>query len=174
MMARQQSRKLRNIPIVSNKEVIDAVFLIVAGGVITDAKLATAVNDYTGTVGTLPVNAEIKGFYLETSYANVDNIVGRLDWYLCKNPGGGQAITNFPSPGATGGTVFRSKIFHEEKGIFTNGNGTTAGGQMKTNTQFLGIPKKFRKMNEGDEWFIRIGASENYSFCIKCIYKWFI
>jgi len=166
--------KLRNIPIVSNKEVIDGVFLIVAGGVITDVEIADAVNDYTGTVGTLPTNATLKGFYLETSYANVDNIVGRLDWYLCKRPGSAQAITAYPTPGSTGGTIFRSRIFHEEKGIFTNSGGTTGGGQMKTNTQFIAIPKKFQKMNEQDSWFIRIGASENYSFCLKCIYKWYV
>ncbi len=173
MPGRRGYQKLRNIPVVSNKEIIDGVFLIVAGGVTTDVSLAAAVNNYTGTVGDVPVNGQVKGFYLETSYANVDNIVGRLDWYLCKKPAG-LAIASFPSPGATGGTNFRKYIFHEEKGIFTNGNGTTAGGQMKSTKQFIAIPPRFKKMSEDDAWFIRIGASENYSFCIKAIYKWFI
>ncbi len=172
-MPRRYQGKLRNIPIVSNKEIIDGVALIVAGGVITDFKIADAVLNYAGTVGTVQSNGQVKGFYIETSYANVDNIVGRLDWYLCKKASD-ISINDFPSPGATGGTTLRRLIFHEEKGIFTNGNGTTAGGQMKTNTQFIAIPKRFQKMSEGDEWFIRIGASENYSFCLKCIYKWFI
>ncbi len=171
-MARRFQGKLRNIPIVSNKEVLDAVSLIVAGGVTTDIVVAEAINDYTGTVATCPTNCQIKGFYLETSYNNVDNIVGRLDWYLAKRPSQ-IAISLFPTPGNVGGNVSRKFVFHERKGIF-NGTATTGGGQMSKAVEFIAIPKRFQKMSEGDEWFIRVGASENYSFCLKAIYKWFI
>ncbi len=172
-MARQGfRRKMALVPIVSNKEIIDSVSLIVAAGVITDIQIAAAINNYVGTVGTQTTNSVIKGFYLETSYNNVDNIVGRLDWYVCKVVAP-TLITAFPSPGATGGHALRSKIFHERKGIF-NGTATTGGGQMSKSIEFIAIPKKFQKMNEDEKWFIRVGASENYSFCLKCIYKTYI
>jgi len=171
-MARFNRRKSL-VPIVSNKEVIDGVFLIVTGGVTTDIKIASAINNHIGTVGTMTTNSVIKGFYLETSYNNVDNIIGRLDWYLCKVPGAGDVITAYPSPGATGGNVHRTRIFHERKGV-AQGATDTIGGQVSKSIEFVAIPKKFQKMSEGDEWFIRVGSSENYSFCLKCIYKWYI
>ncbi len=173
MPFRRGNRKLANIPIVSNKEMVDAAFLIVAGGVTTDIQIAAAVNDYTGTQGTCPTNAQIKGFYMETSYANNDSIVGRTDWFLCKRSSG-IAITSFPTPGSTGGHELRRLIFHERKGIITNSSGGTQGGQVSKAVEFIGIPKRFRKMSENDGWFIRVGSSENYSFCLKCIYKWYI
>ena len=159
-------------PIVSNKEIVDAVVFIVAGGVTTDIDLATSVNDYTGTVGTVPIGANLLGFYLEISTSNVDNIVGRTDWYLVKRTSGIVA-TGFPTPGATGGSQFRKWIFHEEKGI-GQGVPTTGGGQSTRKQQFIAIPKGKQRMGEADAWTIRVGSSENYSFCLKCIYKWYL
>ena len=63
-------------------------------------------------------------------------------------------------------------FFHEEKGIF-NGTATTGGGQTFRNKQFIAIPKGKRRFGEADVWTIRVGSSENYSFCMKCIYKWY-
>jgi len=170
-MARFRQRGQGKRPIVSNKEIVDGVFFIVVGGVTTDIDIATSVNDYTGTVGTCPQGSSILGFYLEISTSNVDNIVGRTDWYLCKR-NGNLAVANFPTPGATGGTLNRKYIFHEEKGI-GQGVPTTGGGQTFRTKQFLGIPKSKRRMGEADRWTIRVGSSENYSFCMKCIYKWY-
>ncbi len=142
-----------------------------AAGVITDITIASTVNDYLGTVGSCPLGSKIKGFYLEVSTSNVDNIVGRTDWYLMKkNPG--ITITSYPSPGATGGTLQRNAIFHEEKGI-GQGTATTGGGQSTRKQQFIAIPRGYQRMAEGQEWVIRVGSSENYSFCLKCIYKWY-
>lgn len=156
-------------PINSNKEIVDAVFFIVAGGVTTDIDIATAVNDYTGTVGTVPTGATVNGFYLETSTSNVDNIVGRTDWYICKR-NSGLATSFFPVPGATGGNDRRKFIFHESKGI-GQGTATTGGGQTTRMREFIKIPRSFRRFGESDVWTIRVGSSENYSFCLKCIYK---
>ena len=158
-------------PIVSNKEVVDTVVFIVAGGVTTDIDIASTVNDYVGSVGTIPHGSSILGFYLETSTSNVDNIVGRTDWYLCKRTSG-VGVGSFPTPGATGGHAFRKWIFHESKGI-GQGAPTTAGGQSIRMREFIKIPKRYRRMGEGDFWTIRVGSSENYSFCMKCIYKWY-
>ncbi len=151
------------------------MFFIVAAGVITDIDIASAVNDYSGTVGTCPHSASIKGFYMEVSANNVDNIVGRTDWYLCKRESG-RTASSFPTPGASGGDPLRKSIFHEEKGIFQGAETAEAvrGGQSFRTKQFIAIPKGFRRMGEGDKWTIRVGSSENYSFCLKVIYKWYI
>ena len=171
-MARFRQAQTSKRPIVSNKEIVDSVVFIVAAGVTTDIDLATAVNDYVGAVGTCPLGASILGFYLETSTNNVDNIVGRTDWLLVKRDSG-LATTNFSVPGASGGNVRRKSIFHESKGI-GQGSATTAGGQSTRMREFIKIPRKFRRMGENDAWTIRVGSSENYSFCLKCIYKWYL
>jgi len=164
-------------PVVSNKEIVDSVVFIVAGGVTTDIDLATCVNNYTGTIGQCPLGASILGFYLETSTNNVDNIVSRIDWILIKRTGG-LGIANYPTPSSTGGHIHRRWVFHESKGManaetFDNGTANTAGGQTTRMREFIKIPKRFRRMGEGDAWTIRVGSSENYSFCLKCIYKWY-
>ncbi len=158
-------------PIVSSKEIVDSVVFIVAGGVTTDIDIATTVNGYSGTVGTAPIGSRILGFYLETSTNNVDNIVGRTDWYLCKR-NGGVSITIFPTPGATGGNVNRKYIYHESKGI-GQGTATTGGGQSTRMREFIKIPRGAQRMGELDTWTIRVGSSENYSFCLKAIWKWY-
>ncbi len=158
-------------PIVSNKEIVDSVVFIVAAGVTTDIDIATAVNSYAGSVGTVPIGATVLGFYLETSTNNVDNIVGRTDWYLAERPSG-IVVGDLPTPGATGGHASRRFIFHESKGI-GQGSATTAGGQSTRMREFIKIPKGHRRFSEGKAWTIRVGSSENYSFCLKCIYKWY-
>ncbi len=170
-MGRRFNRQQGKRPIVSGKEIVDSVVFIVAGGTTTDIDIATSVNNYTGTVGTVPFGATVLGFYLETSTSNVDNIVGRTDWFLCKRDAG-LALTNYPIPGATGGTLRRKMIFHESKGI-GQGTATTGGGQSTRMREFIKIPNKFRRFGEDDTWTIRVGSSENYSFCLKCIYKWY-
>ncbi len=174
MPFRRSNRRNSLVPIVSNKEVIDAVVLVAGAATTTDVNIAQAINDYTGSTGTCSTNAQIKGFLVEISYANTAGTIGRFDYYLCKQPGGAQGIGNYPVPGATGGSSFRSKIFHERKGLFTNPGTSIAGGQMSKSIEFLAIPKRFRKMNEDDNWFIRFNGSVSYSFCLKCIYKWYI
>ncbi len=169
LMARFQRTQLSKRPINSVKEIVDSVVFIVAAGVTTDIDIATAVNDYAGGVGDVPIGSTINGFYMETSTNNVDNIVGRTDWYLCKRPAN-NGVVNYPTPGASGGALNRNLIFHESKGI-GQGSPTTAGGQSIRMREFIKIPKRFRRMGEADRWTVRVGSSENYSFCLKVIYK---
>lgn len=169
-MARFQRAQAKR-PIVSVKEIVDSVVFIVAAGVTTDIDLVNTVNNYTGTVGTVAIGATILGFYLETSSNNVDNIVGRTDWFICKRPKN-RSIGDFPTPGATGGHALRNLIFHESKGI-GQGTATTGGGQSTRMREFIKIPRGFRRCAENDKWTIRVGSSENYSFCLKAIYKWY-
>jgi len=159
-------------PIVSNKEIIDTVAFLVTGGVTTDINIASAVNNYTGTIGTQPLGSSLLGFYIETSASNGDSIVNRIDWYLCKRTSG-TPFSSFPIPGATGGDVNRKWIFHESKGIGQGEAVSTLGGQTSRMREFIKIPKRFRRMGEADFWSIRVGASTDYNFCLKVIYKWY-
>ncbi len=163
-------------PITSNKEVIDAVSLTVAGGTTQETTILTAVNDYTGTVGTCPLGASILGFYVEASNIAVGDgdLTQRIDWLL-GYVDGAQTLASLPVPGSSGGHVLRSHVFHEEKGIFpqnlTTGNAPTQGIRTRT---FVRVPKRFRRMAEDREWGIRSGSSDTYSVCYKVIYKWYI
>ncbi len=159
--------------IVTNKEIVDSVALLVSAGVITDVTVASQVNNYTGTVGTCPLGAKIRGFYLEISYNLSQVIVGRFDWYLTKLDGN-RSLADYPPPGATGGHLLRKKVFHERKGVLDGGSASNAGGQTAKSVEFVKIPKGFQRMGEGDSWVIRSSGSTNYSICIKCIYKWLI
>jgi len=159
----------------SNKETIDGVFLKVTGAVITDVVVAKSVNDYIGTVGTMPIGSKVKGCFIEWSYNADSTLEGRMDWYFCKLPAG-EAFVNMPIPGATGGNLRRKYIFQERKGLsnpFNTGSGFAVSSQIRGGIMFLKIPRRFQNMAEGDQLAIRIQSSVNYNFCLKVIYKWF-
>ncbi len=153
-------------PIHTNKEIVDSVTLGVSGGINTTVALATAVNDYTGAVGTCPLGASIKAMNIQVTYQSNEATTGRLDWYLMKNPA--NQITQ-PIPGATGGDPARKFIFHEEKGI----NPDDDGNAPTMNKGWISIPKRYQRMGEDDRIILRFGASDIHDVCIKAIYKWF-
>ncbi len=161
-------------PISSNKEIIDVTSLTVAAGVITDSVIATQTNNYTGTVGTMPLGSTILGFFIEASAIDVSgsDLSHRIDWYLGKAPTG-LGITSMPVPGSTGGNNRRNHIFHEEKGIFPSSAVVGRGIQQVRTRTFVRVPKSKRRMAEGDVWVIRSGSSGSYSVCYKVIYKWY-
>jgi len=170
-MARNRGSAKR--PIVSNKEIVDIVTVLVPAGVTTTNSIATQINDYVGTVGTMPLGAKILGFYLEVSYNLAQVIVGRADWFLAKAESG-RANGDFPTPGATGGHELRKRIYHERKGILDGGTTSNAGGQTAKSVEFIKIPRGVQRMGEGDRWIVRTSASTNHSFCFKAIYKWYM
>jgi len=172
-MARFRGAQLSKRPINSNKEIVDSVTFLVTGGVTTDIDILTTVDDYIGTVGTVPIGSSINGFYLETSSQINDTILGRLDWFLVKRDNG-NSFGNYPIPGATGGHPRRKFIFHESKGIGQGSTSAVVGGQTSRMREFIKIPKKFKRCAEADVWSIRVGASVDYSFCLKVIYKRYI
>jgi len=161
-------------PIASNKEIIDGTFITVAAGVTTDLSVLLEVNDYVGTVGTCPLGATVLGFYIEASVIDVSgsDLSHRIDWFLAKKEEIG--ILSFPVPGSTGGSALRSKIFHEEKGIFPSTAVVGSGRQQVRTRSFVRVPKGKRRMGELFQWFIRVGSSGAYSACYKIIYKWYI
>ena len=142
------------------------MFLGVAAGVTTTVALATAVNDYTGSVGTCPIGSNIKSIYIEASYSNDVATSGRLDWLLVKDPSGlGISIV----PGSTGGDPQRKWVFHESKG----NNPVESGGGLSKKSGWIRVPPKMQRMGEDDVLQLKVGSSTTYNFCLKCIYKWY-
>ncbi len=166
-MARRGRRggKLAGLVSVQNKEIVDAVALVVAAGVNTDVVLATSVNDYTGTVGTCPLGALIKGMELMVSYS-IAVAPNRFDWYLLKNNAGVYTPGQLPAAGATGGNALRKFIIHEEKGLAPD----NADGRVLSKLH-INIPKRYWRMGEADEWILRANSAASYDVCIKAIYK---
>ncbi len=166
MSFRRVKRGFSLRPVRSVKEIVDGVFLAVAGGVITVVAVATAVNDYTGAVGTCPIGATIKALYVEASYSNQGTIRARIDWLLGKSPSN---LPFGPVPGATGGDPERKWIFHESKGL----NPPEVNATPSKKSGWIRVPPKMTRMGEDDALIFRIGSSQNYNFCLKVIYKWY-
>ncbi len=147
----------------TRKEIIDAVLLGVTAATTSNTSLATVVNDYVGTVGTVEVGSKIKWIYLfcqilpTTGTANVD-------FFVIKKPTG---VTN-PTPGATGGSLARKYILHEEKGIPGN---AADGAYPLTFKGVIKIPRGRQRMAEGDQLQIHTRGADISNTCIKCIYK---
>lgn len=167
---RRMSGKLRAVQVVRNKEILDAVSLGVAGNVVTSIDVASAVNDYTGTVGTAPLGSAIKGFEIQLSDVQNSGSQIRRDWFLVKNPG--SQLAAIPTPGATGGSTARKFIVHEEKGL-ANNDGISGAIRQKLH---INVPKRYWRMGEGDKWQLEYGTSgaagDTYDLCVKVIYKW--
>ncbi len=165
-MPGRYQRSRMTAPVVTNKEILDGVFLTVAAGVTTDIILLTPVQNYVGTIGTCPVGARLNGIYLFLQISP-DFESSNVDWYLVKLRGG-QGFGDTPIPGATGGSNVRNQILHEEKGI----PGETGQTPPLTFRGFLAMPKIYKRSREGDNLAIRARSSSSYDLCFKCIYKW--
>lgn len=150
-------------PINSVKEIVDSTLLGVAAGTTSTVVLGTSVNDYTGGVGTFPVGAKVSSFYLFVQLLPTAG-TANVDWYVAKAPTG---IT-FPAPGATGGSIGRKYILHEEKGIPGN---AADGAYPLTFKGVIKIPRGRQRMAEGDTFFIKTIGADIHNACIKAIYK---
>jgi len=162
-------RALASRPVRSVKQIVDGIFLAVASGVTTSVEILTAVNDYTGTVGTCPIGATVKAVSLQVSYSSGAATSTAFDWYIQKNPFN-ILSAGTPVPGSTGSATSRRFIFHEEKGL----TGNVGDGTLTKNNVLVLIPPRFRRMGENDKLRILARNSNvSYNFCIKVIYKWF-
>jgi len=162
-------RRRFRYPVRHNKEIVDVVALVVAAGVNTTINVAIAINDYVGGVGTCPISAKIKAIWLEVSYTKSESTVGRLDWYIAKNPT--QSLI-LPVAGNTGGDSNRKFIFMERKGLTSNDGLLEQGGSPARFAGWVMVPKRFQNMAENDAIQLRIGSSVVHNFCAKIIYKW--
>ncbi len=92
---------------------------------------------------------------------------GNSDWFIAKIP---EAVV-LPTPGATGGTVARRFILHEEKGIPGN---AADGAYPLTFKGVIKIPRGRQRFAEGDTILLVSRTAVDVSnLCIKSIYKAF-
>lgn len=152
-------------PINSVKNIVDGVFLGVGAATVTTVGLALTTNNYTGAVADVPIGAKVSSVYL---FCQVLPTVGtaNVDFYVIKRP---SDVTN-PVPGATGGTVQRKFILHEEKGLPGN---AADGAYPLTFKGVIRIPKGRQRFAEGDKLQIVIRGADVYNACVKCIYKFY-
>ncbi len=148
----------------SRKEIIDSVTLGVAGGTTTSVLLATVVNDYVGAVGTVEVGSKISSIYLFVQILPSSTGTANVDFYLIKRPTG----PTDPVPSATGGSLARKYILHEEKGLPGN---AADGAYPLTFKGVIRIPKGRQRMAEGDVIRLVGRGVDDYNMCIKAIYK---
>lgn len=157
-------RVARFRPIIhTRKEIVDGTFLAVAGAGITTTTVATVVNDYIGTAGTVEVGSKIKWIYLFVQIIETAS-TSNVDFYVIKKP---SSVVN-PVPGATGGNVARKYILHEEKGIPGN---AADGAYPLTFKGVIKIPRGRQRMAEGDLIAVVMRGTGIYNACLKCIYK---
>ena len=152
----------------SNKEIIDSTVIGVAAGTVTTTNLVVTVNDYTGTVGQIPIGSTVKGIYL-FHQIQPQAAQAQVDWNIGKTPGNQVAL---PQPGNVGGSNARKWILHEEKGIpgiFNN------GASPLTFRGFIKMPrgKGMPRFGEDDRVQLKSSAATVYDMCLKAIYKRF-
>lgn len=155
---------LRLRPVHTRKEIVDSTLLGVAAAVNSVVTLASVVNDYVGTVGTVEVGSKISSVYLFVQIIPATTGTANVDFYVIKRPAG---VVN-PTPGATGGAVGRNYILHEEKGIPGNAGD---GASPLTFRGVIRLPRGRQRMAEGDLLQIVLRGADSYNACIKCIYK---
>ncbi len=147
----------------TRKEIVDSTLLGVTAATNSTISVASVVNDYVGTAGTVETGSVIKWIYLfvqilETATTN------NVDFYIIKRPSG----TVNPVPGAVGGVTARKFVLHEEKGIPGNSND---GAYPLTFKGVIKIPKGRQRMGEGDVIQVIARGVGVYNMCLKCIYK---
>ncbi len=155
-------------PINSVKNIVDSTQLGVAAATVTSVVLAGAVNDYVGGNTEVPIGAKVSSVYLFVQGISADSGVANFDWYIWKRPG--SVTTIGPVPGATGGSVDRKFILHEEKGIPGN---ALDGAYPLTFKGVIKIPRGRQRFGEGDQLRLQLRSTDVHNFCIKCIYKFY-
>jgi len=160
MMPRRRS--LGNL-IHSRKEIVDSTLLGVLAGVRSTVSVASVVNSYVGTPGTVETGSTIRSLYLFVQILPSSG-TANVDFYVIKKP---SAVVN-PLPGNTGGDVARKYILHEEKGIPGN---AADGAYPLTFKGVIRIPRGRQRMAEGDLIQVVLVGVDAHNLCIKCIYK---
>ncbi len=154
-------------PINSVKNIVDGTFLTVAAATSTNVVLATAVNDYAGAVNECPIGSKISSFYIFVQIQQ-QAVNSNVDFYIAKGPK--DVFNARPIPGATGGTLQRKYILHEEKGLPGPMNN---GSPPLTFRGVLKVPRGRQRMAEEDVLWLEARGAAAYDMCVKCIYKFY-
>ncbi len=159
---------LQKRPINSEKQIVTSTNLLIAGGAGVTQTIVNTVNDYVGTVGTVPVGATIPWFFVELNLNNEGNITQTLSWYIAKIPNNA-----FTPPSATdpGGSVFKKNIFKVGMEMPAGINNSSSVKRIFV----LKVPKGFQRCGENDQWIIKTDPSTTgtYDVCSKVVYKRF-
>ncbi len=158
-------------PIHSNKNIVDSEGQLAVGtDSVTNFVSVIAPGGQVTTVDSVPSGANINGVFISLFLiGSTGSVVPvALDWYVGVLRAGQSAITDFPTPGATGMSNVRNQIIHEEKGL----SGTQDGTPMAFKG-VVAIPRVYRRMREGTQLFIRIKGVADVAFCVKVLYKYF-
>ncbi len=147
----------------TRKEIVDSVLLSVAAGVTSTVTVASVVNNYAGTPGTVETGSKIKWIYLFVQMLPTAG-TANVDFYVIKRPTG---VVN-PLPSAVGGDLARKYVLHEEKGLPGN---ASDGAYPLTFKGVIKIPRGRQRMGEGDLVQVVLRGVDLYNACIKCIYK---
>ncbi len=163
LIVARYNRGLRLRPVHTNKDVVDSTLLGVAAGVTSAVVVCTVVDDYVGTVGTVPLGTTVRSVYYFVQILPTTT-TENVDFYMTKSPAG----VTLPIPGSVGGHPARKYILHEEKGIPGN---AADGAYPLTFKGVIKIPRGRQRMAEGDTIQVRLRAVGISNACIKAIYK---
>ncbi len=152
-------------PVNTVKNIVDGVFLGSAAATNREIDIVDVVNDYTGVNATVPIGATVRSFYLFFQTISTGTGTSNHDWYIIKDPGGQLSV---PVPGATGGSLNRKWIIHEEKGLPGN---DSDGAYPLTFKGVIKIPRHMQRCGEGDKIMIVHRSADISNICVKAIYK---
>ncbi len=156
-------------PINSVKNILDGTALGTAAGVTTNFPIINTVNDYTGLSLDVPIGAKVSSVYLFFQII-AQAAAGVVDAFVYKAPKEVSDALLATTPGATGGSLNRKYILHEEKGIPGIFN---QGAPPHTFRGVIRIPRGRQRMGEQDQMQLRVRCSTAYDACYKAIYKFY-
>ncbi len=168
-------------PINSKKHIVGFNGIL---GAVTNTVIENIIDDvdtYTlADANGVPTGSRVNGFYHSSYFISeggeATSEVPLVDWYIIHSPGGAFGTTfdadNLPTPGATGVHKNKRFIIHEERGLTGGGNASLAGVPMVFKG-VIGIPKKWRRVGDGDNLVLCARCTFATKVCTKSVYKHF-
>ncbi len=154
----------------SYKAVVDTEGGLTTSVSTTDVAIAVEVLDFDQKGNEVPIGGKISSiFYSVYVFQDTPSILPLVDIFWWKNVGNN--LTPVPTPGNTGVSIFKSWIFHEEKGL-TSASGL--GGMPMIIKGVLRIPPKMQRFALSDriQMLIQLPTSGSTgNFCAKHIFK---
>ncbi len=168
-------------PVNSKKHIVELATVI---GAVTNTVVFNIIDDvdtYTlADTNGVPTGSKVNGFFLSffiiSEGGEVATEVPLVDWYVIHSPGGAFGTTfdadNLPTPGATGIHKNKRFIIHTEKGLSGGGDASLAGVPMIFKG-VIAIPRKWRRVGDGDALTLCIRTNFASKMCAQAIYKHF-
>ncbi len=180
-MAFRRRMGLNLRPVNSKKHIVEFSGILAAGASTVIHNIVEDVDTYTlADANGVPTGSKVNGIFHSSFYINeggeLANEVPLVDWYIIHNPGGAFGTTfdasNLPTPGATGVHKNKRFIIHTEKGLTGGGDASLSGVPMIFKG-VIAIPRKWRRIGDGDFLTLCAKAQFNTKVCTQSIYKHF-